>query len=69
MTEFIIKLVEDDDTNQRKRVCCNCGNNKRIKQEDGHVRCECAIDGHYIGYVACFGDWCRRWKRNRKWDI
>ena len=57
MTEYTIKVVEYDESNQRKRCCCNCGNNKRIKQEDGYVRCECAIDGHYIGYVACFEDW------------
>lgn len=53
---------------ERKRVCCNCGNNQRIKDKHGHVRCECAIDGHYIGYVECFEHWCRRWKKERKWD-
>lgn len=54
---------------ERKRVCCNCGNNIRIKKDDGiHVRCECAIDGHYIGYVACMEGWCRRWKKDRSWD-
>ena len=53
----------------RKRVCCNCGNNNRIEDQYGRVtHCECAIDGHYIGYVACFEHWCRRWKRDRKWD-
>ena len=53
----------------KKRVCCNCGNNIRIKDEKGIVtHCECAVDGHYIGYVACFEHWCRRWKRDRKWD-
>lgn len=53
---------------ERKRVCCNCGNNVRIKQENGHVKCKCSIDGHYIGYIECFEHWCRRWKRDRKWD-
>ena len=53
---------------ERKRVCCNCGNNIRIPLEDGHVRCECAIDGHRIGYVQCFEHWCRRWKKERKWE-
>lgn len=54
---------------ERKRVCCNCGNNIRIKDnEDNFVRCECSIDGHYIGYIECFEHWCRRWKRDRKWD-
>ena len=51
-----------------KRVCCNCGNN--IRENDGHggVRCECAIDGHYIGYVACIEHWCNRWRKDHKWD-
>lgn len=54
---------------EKKRVCCNCGNNVRIKDKDGVViRCECAIDGHYIGYLECFERWCRRWKKERKWD-
>lgn len=54
---------------ERKRVCCNCGNNIRIRDDkDNFVRCECAIDGHYIGYIECFEHWCRRWKRDRKWD-
>lgn len=54
---------------ERKRVCCNCGNNIRVKDEKGFVtHCECSIDGHYIGYVECFEHWCRRWKRDRKWD-
>ena len=45
----------------KKRVCCNCGNNKRIKNEEGMVTdCECAIDGHRISYVECFENWCRR---------
>lgn len=54
---------------ERKRVCCNCGNNIRIRdEEDNFVRCECAIDGRYIGYIECFEHWCRRWKKDRKWD-
>ena len=54
---------------ERKRVCCNCGNNKRIAGENGMIiRNECAIDGHYIGYVECFEHWCRRWKKERKWE-
>ena len=55
-------------TGERKRVCCNCGNNKRIADESGRIRCECAIDGHYIGYVECMEGWCRRWKKERKWE-
>lgn len=52
-----------------QRVCCNCGNNIRVKDDHGLVvRCECAIDGHSIGYVECFENWCRRWKKDRSWD-
>ena len=53
---------------ERKRVCCNCGNNIRKQVESGYIKCYCAIDGHYIGYVDCFEHWCRRWKKYRKWD-
>lgn len=53
---------------KRKRVCCNCGNNIRKKMDGGHVQCYCQIDGHYIGYIACFEDWCRRWRKERKWE-
>lgn len=53
----------------RKRVCCNCGNNKRIPDESGMIiRNECSIDGHYIGYVECMEGWCRRWKKDRRWE-
>lgn len=55
-------------TGERKRVCCNCGNNIRKQEDDTHIRCECAIDGHRIGYVECFEHWCRRWKKERKWE-
>jgi len=51
---------------ERKRVCCNCGNNIRKKVDGGHIQCYCQIDGHYIGYVACFEYWCRRWRKERK---
>lgn len=55
-------------TGERKRVCCNCGNNIRKQEDDAHVRCECAIDGHRIGYIQCMEGWCRRWKKERKWE-
>lgn len=52
---------------ERKRVCCNCGNN--IRKEELHGReCYCDIDGHRIGYLECFEHWCRRWKKDRTWD-
>ena len=55
---------------ERKRCCCNCGNN--IRTEDikfpGVIQNHCAIDNHRIGYIECFEGWCRRWKKDRKWD-
>lgn len=48
-------------------MCCNCGNCIRYPTKDG-IRCKCAIDGRHIGYLQCFEHWCRRWKRERKWD-
>ena len=39
----------------RKRCCCNCDH--RMVDKD-----HCDIDGHYIGYLECFYDWCRKWK-------
>jgi hypothetical protein len=53
---------------ERKRVCCNCGRNKRIKENDGNINCYCEIDNHRIGYLENFSDWCRRWTKERKWD-
>ena len=52
---------------ERKRVCCNCGNNIRTGS-GANIECHCAIDNHYINYIKCFEGWCRRWKRDRKWD-
>lgn len=52
---------------ERKRICCNCGNNIRTG-EPANIKCHCEIDGHYIGYVECFEGWCRRWKKERKWE-
>lgn len=42
----------------RKRVCANCGNIYRKDRET-----YCAIDGHYVGYVSFFTNWCRRWRK------
>ena len=47
---------------ERKRVCCNCGNNLRIRNQHLGIHNECAIDGHYISYSDCFEGWCRHWK-------
>ena len=63
-----LKIVVEE-APMRKRVCCNCARNIRIKDEKGMVtenRCE--IDGHYIGYVECFEGWCKRWKKDRTFE-
>lgn len=52
---------------ERKRCCCNCGRNKRI-EVDGTIKCYCEIDNHRIGYLECFEGWCRRWKKDDKWE-
>lgn len=51
----------------RNRYCCNCGNCIRI-DKGTYIQNKCAIDNHYIGYLQAFDGWCRRWKRDRKWD-
>ena len=39
---------------EKQRVCCNC-----LHRNAGESIC--TIDGRYIGYVACFTAWCRKW--------
>ena len=48
---------------ERARCCGNCGN-REVKDYGSY----CAIDGHYVSYAACDTGWCRRWRRNRKFD-
>ena len=55
---FIICIME------KKRVCCNCGNNIRVYTSKGVVT-KCSIDNHIIGYVECFEHWCNRWRKNK----
>ena len=46
---------------EKQRVCCNCRNRKAEKSQ-------CMIDGHYIGYVQCFTNWCIHWATDElKW--
>ena len=63
--EYTITL-DNNPPPDRKRVCCNCGNNKRIADESGGISNKCAIDGHYIGYVEYFEGWCNRWRKEAK---
>lgn len=55
--------------NDRKYVCCNCGNNIRTQIDEAHVRCNCQIDGHYIGYLDNFEHWCNRWRKDKSWEV
>ena len=48
---------------ERKRHCGNCGN----REVDG-VESHCKLDGSRIGYCDMEFRWCRRWRRNRKFD-
>ena len=49
------------------KVCCSCGHNIRTG-EVPDIKSHCDIDGHHIGYVECMTGWCKRWKRDRKWN-
>ena len=49
------------------KVCCNCRHNIRTG-ELTNIECHCDKDGHYIGYVACFEDWCKHWAKDKKWE-
>ena len=58
------KIIEyTDDTPPRKRACINCGH-----REVYNAGSKCNIDGHYIGYVDTWDDWCRRWCKNKKME-
>lgn len=47
----------------KTKCCCNCEHDIREKDAKGMViRNTCEIDGHYIGYLACFGLRCDHWK-------
>ena len=50
------------------KVCCNCRHNIRTGKI-GERECYCEIDGHYIGYIACFEGWCKHWATDAKeWE-
>ena len=50
------------------KCCCSCSHNIRTG-EPANITCHCDIDGHYIGYVACFEDCCDDWKTDApKWE-
>lgn len=56
------KLIEyTDDTPPRKRACINCG----LRDLWG-AGSRCGHDGHYIGYVDTWDDWCKHWRKDRR---
>lgn len=56
---MIIKDVTDE-----SKCCCSCKYNIRTRTDDVHVRCNCEIDGHYIGYVENFDQTCDEWEHD-----
>ena len=40
--------------------CCTCEHNVR-HWRGAECTNRCDIDGHYIGYLACFGSVCDKW--------
>ena len=46
----------------KHKCCCSCKHNIRTRTDDIHVRCNCEIDSHYIGYVENFEQTCDEWK-------
>ena len=57
----MVKLM----TATKKKCCCNCVHDIRVKDEQDRVHHnECEIDGHWIGYIACFELRCDHWKED-----
>ena len=45
----------------RERMCINCG--RRDLWDYGS---RCGYDGHYIGYLETWDEWCRHWKKDKR---
>ena len=43
----------------KQRVCCNCRH--RDTSTD-----KCDMDGHHVGYIDCFTQWCVHWSETGK---
>lgn len=57
-----ISIVADyDPAPFRKRACINCG----LRDLWG-AGSRCGKDGHYIGYVDTWDDWCKHWRKDRR---
>lgn len=49
---------------EKQRVCLSCGH-YHVGEVGNHL---CDIDCHGIGYIQSAEQWCRRWKKDRRWD-
>lgn len=58
-----LKYQEDEDS---EIVCCSCAHNIRCPEKGdlANIKCYCAIDNHYIGYISCMSNYCDNWKRS-----
>lgn len=54
--------MEIYDVTKESECCCSCKHDIRHRHEDNTVTNYCEIDGHYIGYVACFESVCDKWE-------
>ena len=61
----IYEVKEEDWDNVNARRCVTC-DHFAWDTETGSNYCD--IDQHYISYMDYDICWCRRWKRDRKWD-
>lgn len=58
--------MSKEETTYRKRRCCNCRHNIRVKEKNGYVSTHCELDNHSISYVQCFNGWCRHWASDER---
>lgn len=56
--------MKADGSDRGERCCCFCARNIRSGKVT-NIKCYCDLDGHYIGYISCFEDWCKHWKRRK----
>ena len=51
-----------------ERCCYTCQHDIRTGTL-GNIKNHCEVDGHYITYVDCFADCCRRYSANKGKEI
>lgn len=62
-----VTIMEQDD-DESDMVCGSCLYNIRVPKcgDWGRVECYCALDNHYIGYMAQAYYFCARWRQNNR---